>query len=107
MNNLNMYCICLHDNNYKNVKKLGYIHVGLGKNKFTSDWISDDNGENISHKNAFYGEYTFHYWLWKNKIDLIENNKWIGFCAYRRFWTSNKNRFSIHKKEDFLNKIYL
>ena len=36
MNNLNMYCICLHNNDYDVVKKLGYIPVGLGKNKFSS-----------------------------------------------------------------------
>ena len=38
-----------------------------------------------------FGEYTFHYHLWKNNI-LDENyNDWIGFCSYRRFWTENSN----------------
>ena len=105
MNNLNMYCICLHDNNYNDVKKLGYIPVALGKNEFNSNWLRDNKGENISHKNSYYGEYTFHYWFWKNKIDYIENDKWIGFCAYRRFWTSKKNKFSIYNQEDFLANI--
>ena len=31
MNNLKMYCICLHDGLYRTVKDLGYIPVGLGK----------------------------------------------------------------------------
>ena len=105
MNNLNMYCICLHDNNYNTVEKLGYIPVGLGKNKFNNSWLRDNTGENISRKNDYYGEYTFHYWFWKNKIDYIENNKWIGFCAYRRFWTNKKNKLSISNKGDFLDNI--
>jgi len=105
MNKLNMYCICLHDKNYNLVKDLGYIPVGLGNNTFSSNWLRDNRGKNISEKNLYYGEYTFHYWLWKNKINQIENGTWIGFCAYRRFWTENKNLFSINKKSDFLSSV--
>ena len=92
-----MYCICLHDRNYTAVKKLGYIPVGLGKEIFSEGWLKDNQGENISEKNKYYGEYTFHYWFWKNKIDQIENGTWIGFCAYRRFWLNNKT--IIHQQE--------
>ena len=86
----NIYCLCLHNELLDVVKKLNYIPVGLGENLFDSEWIKDDMGTNISEKNKFYGEHSFHYWFWKNKIDKIEDNEWIGFCAYRRLWV-NKN----------------
>ena len=85
-----MYCLCLHNELLNVVKKLTYIPVGLGENKFDIEWLRDNTGENISKKNKFYGEHTFHYWFWKNEIDKIKDNEWIGFCAYRRFWV-NKN----------------
>ena len=102
MNKLKMYCICLHDRNYRTVKELGYIPVGLGKKIFSDGWLRDNQGENISEKNNYYGEYTFHYWFWKNKIDQIENGTWIGFCAYRRFWLNNKKTVSKPNKNNFL-----
>ena len=102
MNKLKMYCICLHDRNYRTVKELGYIPVGLGKKIFSDGWLRDNQGENISEKNNYYGEYTFHYWFWKNKIDQIENGTWIGFCAYRRFWLNNKKIVSKPNKNNFL-----
>ncbi len=89
MQNLTMFCICIHNELLSKVKKLNYIPVGLGNEKFDKDWIRDDSGENISYKNKFYGEYTFHYWFWKNKLIEVKDQEWIGFCAYRRFW-SNK-----------------
>ena len=97
-----MYCICLHERNYRAVKELGYIPVGLGKEIFSNGWLRDNQGENISKKNEYYGEYSFHYWFWKNKIDQIENGTWIGFCAYRRFWLNNKKTVSKPNKNNFL-----
>ena len=87
MRNAKMYCLCLKDDLLEKVKKLNYYPVGLGIEKFSKDWTRDNTGLNISEKNQFYGEYTFHYWLWKNHLDKIEDNTWIGFCTYRRFWT--------------------
>ena len=95
-----IFCMCLHDHHFKNLKKLKYIPVGLGKNKFSNDWLKDNTSTNISKKNSFYGEYTFYYWLWKNLLDTIDDNTWIGFTGYRYHWSqSNK----IHS--DNLNKI--
>ena len=105
MNKLKMYCICIHDRYYKIIKKLGYIPVGLGKEILLEGWLRDDKGENISEKNEFYGEYTFHYWFWKNKIDQIENGTWIGFCAYRRFWLNNKKIVSTPNENNFLFNV--
>ena len=86
MNNLKMFCITLDPNHIDYIQKLNYTPVGLGDKLFPKNCLSDKTGDNISDKNKFYGEYTFHYWLWKNHLDNIEQN-WIGFCQYRKFWS--------------------
>ena len=103
---MKMYCLTTNDNHYEKIKKLGLLPVGLGKSIKNKNFISDNTKINISEKNPFYGEYTFHYWLWKNKI--IENEKeWIGFCQYRKFWVRENNKSSIdnlHGLKDILLK---
>mgnify|MGYP000014613511 FL=1 len=86
MKNLNMFCLTLESNHYKFIKELGYIPVGLGEKNFNENWFSDKSGINISKKNKYYSEYTFHYWLWKNYLDQMDD-KWIGFCQYKKFWS--------------------
>jgi len=103
MNNLEIYCMCLYDDHLENVQALGYIPVGLGKNQFRSEWLRDFEGENISHKNLYYGEYSFYYWFWKNKLDKIPDNKWIGFSHYRHHW-SNQNKFKSDDLNILINK---
>ena len=90
MLNAKMYCLCLKDSHLNKVKKLNYNPVGLGPENFSKGWIRDISGLNISNKNSYYGEYTFHYWLWKNNLKEIDDNTWIGFCTYRRFWKDKK-----------------
>jgi len=91
MENLKMYCLSINSSHLNVIKGLNYIPVGLGNENFSKEWFKDNTGENISHKNRYYGEYTFHYWLWKNYLDKVEDG-WIGFCQYRKFWTTlNKN----------------
>ena len=104
MHNAKMYCLCLHNNTLPIVKKLGYEPVGLGDNNFSKEWIRDNTLENISFKNKYYGEYTFHYWFWKNVLPKIENKKWIGFCAYREFWGNKKKITNNSKVEDVVLK---
>jgi len=107
MQNLKMFCICIHNELLTKVKKINYIPVGLGNDKFDVEWLRDNKGENISKKNKFYGEYTFHYWFWKNKLEEFNDNEWIGFCAYRRFWlneTRVDNKTQIFQ-DKILNKI--
>ena len=87
------------------IRSFNYIPVGLGNDSFSKDWIKDDTGENISYKNKYYGEYTFHYWLWKNYLDQLENT-WIGFCQYRKFW-SIKNNNNDQLSFDKLNSLVL
>ncbi len=102
-----MFCLCLHDKHYNKIKAMGYIPVGLGREFFSAGWLRDNLGENISQKNEYYGEYSFHYWLWKNEIDKIENDTWIGFCAYRRFWLNSRKPMSKVNENHFLSRIPL
>ena len=103
-----MYCITLKDDHFDKIKKLGYIPVGLGENIRNKNFKIDKIGENISEKNPYYGEYTFHYWMWKNEIKKLEND-WIGFCQYRKFWmlrNSNKLYNNLDDlKEDVITTI--
>ncbi len=102
-NNLQMYCLTLDPSHLSYIKNLGYIPVGLGEKIFPESFLTDNTKENISKKNKFYGEYTFHYWLWKNNLDEIKKD-WIGFCQYRKFWSLNYtpnmdiNRENLKKK---------
>jgi len=107
MQNLRMFCICIHNQLLDKVKSLNYIPVGLGDDQFDEGWIRDNIGDNISKKNKFYGEYTFHYWFWKNQLKKITDDNWIGFCAYRRFWLNNdkNNNQNVKFKEKVLNEI--
>ena len=100
MKNLSMFCLSLYGEHLNNLKKINYIPVGLGENNFNNEWLRDNTKQNISNKNKYYGEYTFHYWLWKNMIDEISDKNWIGFCAYRRYWANHNNM-----KSNELNKI--
>jgi len=91
MKNLKMFCISLEPNHYDFIKNLGYEPVGLGGKDFDDNWFQDKLGNNISKKNKNYGEYTYHYWIWKNYLDKIED-EWIGFCQYRKFWSLENHK---------------
>ena len=104
MQNATMYCLCLHNNIFSIIKNLGYIPVGLGGDNFSDEWLRDNTNKNISHKNKFYGEYTFHYWFWKNVLPTIKDNNWIGFCAYREFWGNKKKINENSNIEDMVIK---
>ena len=97
MQKAKMYCLCLHDKVLPTMKKLNYLPVGLGEGYFSNEWIRDNTLENISSKNKYYGEYTFHYWFWKNVLPKIEDGNWVGFCAYREYW-GNKKKFDKNSK---------
>jgi hypothetical protein len=101
---MKIFCIDIQSKNYDKIKKLNYIPVGLGEDSFSENWKRDNSGKNISKKNPYYGEYTFHYWLWKNELKDFKDNEWIGFCAYRRFWSNKKDKFSFNNLKDFLSE---
>ncbi len=108
MKNISIYCLTLDPEHEDIIKKLSYIPVGLGEKKFSKECINDKTGDNISLKNLNYGEYTFHYWIWKNYLDNIKT-EWVGFCQYRKFFVKemiNKKNLSFDKlKEISINNI--
>ena len=98
-----MFCISLNPNHLDLIKNLTYLPVGLGDEYFSNEWYQDNKGLNISEKNKYYGEYTFHYWLWKN--DQIELDDWIGFCQYRKFWKKPGVNINLKNFENFKNSL--
>jgi hypothetical protein len=106
MDNLKIYCMCLQNTNLEIIKNLNYIPVGLKNNDFSKEWLRDNTKENISKKNPFYGEYTFHYWLWKNNFLNHNFEEWIGFCTYRRFWSKSKpKKKHFNLIDNVINKV--
>ena len=101
MKNCKMYCLSISNKDLEIIQSLDYMPVGLGNDNFSNKWITDRTLNNISQKNRFYGEYTFHYWFWKNTLPKIENNNWIGFCAYRDYWA--KEKINILDKDEMQN----
>ena len=89
--NLKLFCITLNPVNLKTINNLNLIPVGLGDKNFSKEWLQDKEGKSIASKNNFYGEYTFHYWIWKNYLNHL-GDSWIGFCQYRKFWSYNEKK---------------
>jgi len=94
MRNLKMFCLSLNPSHYNFINNLGYTPVGLGEKDFSKEWFTDKSGDNISKKNRYYSECTFHYWLWKNYLNKLEDG-WIGFCQYRKFWSLKSEKTKI------------
>ncbi len=99
-----MFCLSMEPDHLHMINKIGYIPVGLGNKNFNNEWFTDRGKENISSKNQYYGEYTFHYWIWKNHINKLED-KWIGFCQYRKFWTKKENTGNNLNFSEFNNLL--
>ena len=55
MDTLKIYCMSLNNVHLNTIKSLGYTPVGLNKGTFSNEWLRDNTGENISHKNSYYG----------------------------------------------------
>ncbi|MBZ7937991.1 DUF4422 domain-containing protein [Campylobacter molothri] len=52
--------------------------------------IGDDTGDNISHLNRYFCEFTGIYWAWKN-YDKLGSPDYIGFMHYRRHFIFDEN----------------
>ncbi len=81
---------CVTDKALLNLENTNLILAGVGKNKFSSNYIDTSTKINIYNKEQHYSELTFHYWYWKNLLHL-ENYEWIGFCQKRRFWINKES----------------
>ena len=92
MTKIEMYCVT--NKKVKLLEDIPYNLAAVGKSNFTSDYIKCDKADNIFHKEKYYSELTFHYWYWKNKLQISES-KWIGFCQKRRFWLKKNTNDDI------------
>ena len=79
--------VCCHKKDiFKESDTFLPIHVGKAISDIDLGIIGDDEGINISHKNASYCELTGMYWAWKN----LKDTDYIGLCHYRRYFDFNK-----------------
>ena len=96
MSDLEIYCVTNKRINI--LENFKYKLAIVGSEKFENNYLRSDRGKNIFDKEKYYSELTFHYWYWKNKLDL-SNQNWVGFCQKRRFWI-NKNFENISINKD-------
>lgn len=73
-----------------------YIPLQVGRfGKEDLGYLGDDVGDSISERNAYYGELTGMYWLWKNYTDVDV----IGVCHYRRYFFSKEQK--LLRKDEY------
>tara|TARA_B100001057_G_scaffold473492_1_gene538032 strand:+ start:605 stop:1405 length:801 start_codon:yes stop_codon:yes gene_type:complete len=87
-NRLKIFCVT--DKQLPNLESGHLILAGVGKKKFNNKYLESSTNENISYKEKYYSELTFHYWYWKNLLKE-EKSEWIGFCQKRRFWIKSSS----------------
>ena len=104
--NLNNYCISHDYINYLDNLNLNIIGSGGYKKKYPSHWYNDSRGKNISKKNKNFGTLTSIYWIWKNKIQNMKSDDYIGICHYRRFWLKTEYDKKISLKNLKKNILY-
>ena len=100
MFNLDIYCASLQ---YFNVldKLPSYIKpLGLGNHTYPKHWLAETNGENIADLNRYFSEWTGLYWIWKNRLNNMDDNDWVGDCHYRKLWLNGL----FNKKQKFSSK---
>tara|TARA_B100000767_G_C19710193_1_gene512409 strand:+ start:99 stop:911 length:813 start_codon:yes stop_codon:yes gene_type:complete len=98
-----MKIFCVTDVESKILEELNLILVGVGKRKFSKNYINIKNRDNIQSKEKNYSELTFHYWFWKNKLNNFDQNTWIGFSQKRRFWL--KKNLKVNKLKDLKKNL--
>ena len=96
---------CVTDKPLTSLENSHLILAGVGKYNFTSQYIDTSTKINIFDKEEYYSELTFHYWYWKNLLN-VENHQWIGFCQKRRFWI-NKNSINKDLNNNNINEHLL
>ena len=82
-----MYCVT--NKEIKFINKTNYRAGWVGLGPVPNNYIECNTQDNIYFKEQYYSELTFHYWFWKNQLNL-NSSDWIGFCQKRRFWITKQ-----------------
>ena len=97
---------CVTNKHYNFFNNLKYKLAAVGKDNFPEKYIRCDTGDNIFYKEENYSELTFHYWFWKNKLDLFKDDDiWIGFCQKRRFWLQKRENLNDEYNKNIFSKL--
>ena len=83
---LKIFCMTVKNLDVLNKLPDYVVPFGLGDENYPQSWLNEKKGNNLRNLNRFYGEATGMYWIWKNYMNRIDQNDWIGFCQYRRLW---------------------
>ena len=103
MSNLKIFCVT--DKEVKFLENTNYNIGWVGKETPPENYILSDTNDNIFSKEKYYSELTFHYWYWKNLLNL-KSDEWVGFCQKRRFWIK-KESSNINIDESNINENLL
>ena len=104
MTKLDLELYCVTNRRTQHLEKTNLRLAGVGKEVFPNSYILSNHKDNIYHKERFYSELTFHYWYWKNYLDLTNNN-WIGFCQRRRIWIKKSSENKLINKDNLNEHI--
>ena len=82
---------CITGKNYSFLDKLDLNIILSGASSknlqnYPNNWHKDSSGINISNKNNNFGTLSSHYWIWKNRLNILNDDDWLGINHYRRFW---------------------
>ena len=102
MNGLTIYCVTNKSVNF--LKNTNYKIGWVGKDNPDPSFINCNGSDNIFYKEKYYSELTFHYWYWKNLMNLNEDD-WVGFCQKRRFWIKPSSKNKIIDKDNIINHL--
>lgn len=104
MNSTKIKIFCVTNKVLNYFKNLPLTFAGVGQNYFPKNYLLSNNLKNIYYKEKYYSELTFHYWFWKNMLNKIPKNFWVGFCQKRRFWLkSRKIDYEIGRSNIYKN----
>ncbi|MBD1166592.1 DUF4422 domain-containing protein [Pelagibacterales bacterium SAG-MED07] len=103
MTKLKFYCVTDKEVNFINNNAFNLAWVGKGQ--LPLNYIKCDDKDNIFFKEKYYSELTFHYWYWKNSLELEKDDCWIGFCQKRRYWGNEGSPLIVDKET--INKYLL
>jgi hypothetical protein len=94
---LNIYCVT--NKVVPSLENTNLKLAAVGQNKFPESYLRSNFRDNIFYKEKHYSELTFHYWYWKNMMNISDND-WNGFSQRRRHWIKNS---SVNKPIDINN----